>query len=540
MSSTRTIALAIVCGVCFASPASAQRDQIKDLLRDLIESQLRKDKRNRNSRGQGRTNLGPGRTNLGPGRIAPGTGRPPAKRMAGEDLKRLNRLRPLAAQYVDASARLVGGMNDDLGQAPVLRTLIPRALQLNATAAALTKRLDGNVTADYVTTQLQQLDQQHRQLGFQINQIQPVPGNCRTCLAELDGLRDRVGGIYGVQPQLNLAGIAELSGALNVTLDALVEDVGVELRSNKQWRTLVQDGRRLQSQCRSFRFSCAEAGGRDTLVDEFNTYLTLWRPYSDRLESFNNPYLARGIRRSHDLNRQISEQLMIPVTMDRTRARHLAELIDTEFKSLCGFIDLNVLNLLPNPQALPPMAKQLRVQTQGFRECVPNNESLGQMRRRWRELHETWTRFSYELTPIRNQRIRTIAGQLDGSVLALRDVLGIVPKFDLARIRRVASNVDSLSSQLSAQADRWARRGDAGRVVQTDLRKFHTECQDFHNTTLGRIEGPALLKRCDSVVASWHRVVPKIMKCESPEAVAMNRLSEQLTLNLVQLETLLQ
>ena len=120
--------------------------------------------------------------------------------MAGEDLKRLNRLRPLAAQYVDASARLVGGMNDDLGQAPVLRTLIPRALQLNATAAALTKRLDGNVTADYVTTQLQQLDQQHRQLGFQINQIQPVPGNCRTCLAELDGLRDRVGGIYGVQP----------------------------------------------------------------------------------------------------------------------------------------------------------------------------------------------------------------------------------------------------------------------------------------------------------------------------------------------------
>ena len=431
-------------------------------------------------------------------------------------------------------------MNDDQRTAPGLRTLMPRALQLNATASAFAKGLDSNPGQDYLVSGLQQLDQQHRQLGFQINQIQPVPPNCRRCLTELDGLRDRVDRLYGVEPQINLQGIDELSGALSVTLNALVEDVGIELRSNPNWRTLVQDGRNLQTQCRAFRFTCAQADGRDALVNEFKGYTKLWNPYADRLESFNNPYLARQLRRAHDLNRQISQQLLIPVGTDRTRARHLAELIDEEFRSLCGFINLNVLATLPNAQVLPGLTTELKIQTKGFCECITNNESPVQMRRRWQELYVTWNKFSYELDPIRNKRIRTIAEEIDGSMLALRDVLGIVPTFDRAQIARYASTADSLSVQMSNLVDRWARRDATGRPAQAELRKFHDSCHDLHDAVLDRATPQALLASCDQLVTRWRQLHPQINRCNGPEAIALDRLADQMTLSLVQLETLLQ
>lgn len=523
MLQLRNTLLAAVLIACMATPASAQREQVKELLRDLIESQLRRDQRRR-----------PSRTNLAPGTTAPGG------RMTAEQRRKLTQLRPLANQYVNASARLFNGMNDDLRAAPGLRTLMPRALQLNASASAFAQGLDQNPTEDYLLSSLRQLDQQHRQLGFQINQIQPLPPNCRRCLTELDGLRDRVDRLYGVEPQINLQGIDELSGALTVTLDALIEDVSVELRSNSGWRTLVQDGRNLQTQCRSFRFTCGQADGRDALVNEFRGYMKLWNPYADRLESFNNPYLARQIRRAHDLNRQISQQLLIPVGTDKTRARHLAELIDDEFKSLCGFINLNVLATVPNAQALPALTTELKVQTKGFCECITNNESPAQMRRRWQELYATWTKFSYELEPIRNKRIRTIAQEIDASMLALRDVLGIVPTFDRAQIARYSSTADSLAIQMGSLVDRWARREATGRAVQADLRNFRNVCRDFRSSVLDRTAPQALLASCDQLVTQWRRLHPQINRCNGPEAIALDRLADQMTLSLVQLETLLQ
>ena len=89
MFSLRTTLLAAIVIACAVTPASAQREQVKELLRDLIESQLRRDQRRR-----------PNRTNLTPG--APAVG----NRLNAEERRKLTQLKPLAIQYVNASARL--------------------------------------------------------------------------------------------------------------------------------------------------------------------------------------------------------------------------------------------------------------------------------------------------------------------------------------------------------------------------------------------------------------------------------------------------
>lgn len=517
------ISLALCCLLTIA-PIQAhaqQRGIVKDLLKDLIESQLRKGQRRR----------GPGGANLGPAR--------PPQTMTAEQLRKLNRLKPLAAQYVNASAALATGMNEDLRQAPALRPMVVRALQLNATASALAKRLDGSVSQEFLSNNLQQLDQDHRQLAFQISQLQPAPPRCKRAITDLDRIRDQVSAIYELKPRVNVRNVAELSGALNVTLDALCDDVGVELRSNPQWRRLVTDGRRVQEQCRSFRFTCTEANGRDALVDEYKQYLALWSPYADRVEGFNNQYLARQIRRAHDLNRQISQELLIPIGVDRTRARHLAELIEEELRSLYGYINLNVLTILPKAEEFPARAVALKAQTKGFCECVTNNESPAQMRKRWQALYKDWNSFSYLIDPIRNKRIRTLTQEIDGSVLALRDVLGIVPQFDRREVSRLAGSIDSLSDQMQTLVARWGRRGALPRGLKNDLVKFHGLCHTFHDACLDRGAADRLLTDCDQVVTSWRALHPRIAKCTSPEALALERLSDQVTVNLVQLETLL-
>lgn len=520
-----SISLAVCCLLTLAPPPAQaqQRGVVKDLLKDLIESQLRKGQRRR----------GPGRANLGPARP------PVVAKMTAEQQRQLNRLKPLAAQYVNASAALATGMNEDLSQVPAIRPMVVRALQLNANASALAKRLDASVSQDYLSTTLQQLDQDHRQLAFQIGQIQPAPQRCVRAIRDLDRIRDQVAAIYELQPQVNVRNVAELSGALSVTLDALCDDVGVELRSNPQWRQLVTDGRRVQEQCRSFRFTCAEANRRDVLVDEYKQYLSVWSPYADRIEGFNNQYLARQIRRAHDLNRQISQELLLPIGIDRTRAQHLGELIEEELRSLYGYINLNVLAALPKAEEFPARAVALRAQTKGFCECVTNNEGPAQMRKRWKALFQDWNSFSYLIDPIKNKRIRTLTQEIDSSVLALRDVLGIVPKFDRREVRRLAGSIDTLSDQMQTLVARWGRRGSLPRGVKQDLTTFHNQCHTFHDSALGRPEAAQLLTACDGVVTSWRALHPRIARCDSPEAVALERITDQITVNLVQLETLL-
>ncbi|MFK7817457.1 MAG: hypothetical protein AB8G99_01955 [Planctomycetaceae bacterium] len=525
MSSTRRLCalVAFLLMSTLAQPALAQRQRgvVKDLLKDLIESQLRKEERRR---GANPANLGPGRQ--------------PAN-MSPEERRRLRQLKPLAAKYVNSSAALATGMSDELRSSPALRPLVARALQLNATASALARRLDGNISPEFLSTSLRQIDQEHRQLAFQVGQIRPAPQRCIRDLQELDRVRDQVTTLYELQPQVNFAGLNELSSALNVTLDALVEDVNVELRSNSQWRKLVQDGRRVQSQCRSFRYTCTDSNPRDVLVSGYQEYLTMWQPYADRLESFNNPYLARQVRRAHDLNRQISQQLLIPIGVDRTRARHLSELIESELKQLYGFINLNVLANVPDVQNLPAMAASLKNQTHGFCECVTNNESPAQMKARWNTMYASWTAFTFQLDAVKNRRIRTLMQEIDSSILALRDVLGIVPEFDRRQVTRLAASVDNLSDQMQTLVGRWGRRGSLPRGVKADLVAFHNLCHGFHDSALDREPANRLLADCDRVVTAWRMLNPRIAKCQTPEAVALNRLSEQVTVSLVQLETLL-
>lgn len=526
-SITRAAALLLSCLIVLsgASQADAQNRRdgglVKDLLKDLIDSQLRKDQRRRTG----------GRAGLGPAR-------PPAA-MTDEELRRLQRFKPLAASYVNASAKLATGMSDELRHSPSLRPLVAQAIQLNASASALATRLDRNLSAELLSTSLRQMDQEHRQLAFRIGQIQPPPPVCKRNLAELDRIRDQVTALYELSPQVDVRSIDELSGALSVTLDALVEDVSVELRSNSAWRQLLQEGQRIQSQCRSFRFVCSQANDRDGLVREYQAFTNLWSPYADRLESFNNQYLGRQIRRAHELNRQIAQQLLIPIGIDRTRARHLAELIEEELKSLYGYINLNVLATLPNGQALPAIAIDLKLQTHGFCECVTNNEGPAQMRTRWETLHKAWTAFTFQLEPIKNRRIRTLAQEIDGSVLALRDVLGIVPVFDRVQVARLAATVDNLSDQMQSYVERWVQRGSAVRNIRADVREFHELAHHFNDSAIDREPADHLLADCDRVVEVWHKLHPKLARCTTPEAVVLNRLSDEVTVALVQLETLL-
>ena len=430
-------------------------------------------------------------------------------------------------------------MSNELRNSPALRPIVARALQLNASASTLARELDGNISQELLTANLRQIDQEHRQLAFQVGQIRPVPQGCVRDIQALDQVRDQIAAIYELQPQINVQGLNELTSALSVTLDALVEDVGVELRSNSQWRRLVQDGNRVQSQCRSFRYTCMEQNQRDTLVTGFQDYLGLWQPYADRLESFNNPYLARQIRRAHDLNRQISQQLLLPVGLDRTRARHLAELIETELKQLFSYIHLNVLATLPNSADVPPAATAVKAQAQSFCECVINNEGPAQLNARWQSLYSAWTTFRFRIDGVKNKRIRTLAQEIDGSVLALRDVLGIVPTFDRRQVTRLAAAIDNLSDQMQTQVGRWGRRGSLPRDLRQDLTRFHEQCHRFHDSALDRSPAAELLADCDRVVTSWRKLSPRIAQCESPEAVSLGRLSQQMTVNLVQLETLL-
>ena len=506
-----------------AQPAVAQRQRgvVQDLLKDLIESQLRKEQRRS---GANQANFGPDRR--------PNT-------LSAEERRRLKQLKPLAAKYVNSSAALATGMSDELRSSPALRPLVARALQLNATASALARRLDDNISAEFLSASLRQIDQEHRQLEFQIGQIRPAPQRCIRDLQELSRVRDQVTALYELQPQVNLAGLTELSSALNVTLDALVEDVNVELRSNSQWRKLVQDGRRVQSQCRSFRYTCTDSNSRDAMVNGYQEYLAMWQPYADRLESFNNPYLARQVRRAHDLNRQVSQQLLIPVGVDRTRARHLSELIETELKQLYGFINLNVLANVPDVQNLPVLAASLKDQTRGFCECVTNNEGPAQMKARWNTMYASWTAFTFQLDAVKNRRIRTLMQEIDGSILALRDVLGIVPQFDRRQVTRLAASVDNLSDQMQTLVARWGRRGSLPRGLKQDLVQFHDLCHCFHDSALDREPPNQLLTDCDRVVTAWRQLNPRIAKCQTSEAVALGRLSEQVTVSLVQLETLL-
>ena len=520
-SGKRLVLAAILTALVAETAAAQQRGIVKDLLKDLIESQLRRDQRRRPSNP----------SNLGPVR--------PPSTMTAEQRRQLQQLKPLAANYVNVSAKLATGMSNELRNSPALRPLVSRALQLNATASTLARRLDDNITPEYLSTSLRQIDQEQRQLAFHIGQIRPVPQGCIRDLQELDRVRDQVAALYELQPQINLNALNELSAALSVTLDALVEDVDVELRSNSQWRKLVQDGRRVQSQCRSFRYTCTETDQLAGMVNGYNDYLALWQPYADRLESFNNPYLARQIRRAHDLNRQISQQLRIPIGIDRTRARHLAELIEEELKQLYGYINLNVLSSLPNGGEIPVAAAAVKVQTKGFCECVLNNEGPAQMQARWNSLYSAWSAFTFKLDGVKNKRIRTLAREIDGSVLALRDVLGIVPVFDRQQVTRLAGSIDNLSDQMLTLVDRWGRRGSLPRGVQADLRRFNNLCHHFHDSALDQEPADHLLTDCDRVVEAWRKLRPRIDKCDTAEALALGRLSQQVTVNLVQLETLL-
>lgn len=454
----------------------------------------------------------------------------------------LTRLRPVLSGYQKESAGLYGLLQNESQQHPQVRALLPNALRFRSQADALSRR--SLIVSDHrqLRDDTAALDRDWRSLSYQLRQIPGLAGPCRACIGRLDESGQLLCEILAFEPQVDRRSLIQRADALVLYLRGLVEDLDFELpRSNARTQLIVAGGTTHQAAAR-FANAVHDGAAYSRLVTEYRGFLKVWGPFSRAVGRIESRYIDRGILRIQQTDQSIHELLWLTLDLDRDLLLQLTGGIRVEVDRIFDTVTLAILVQLPDYDSVPDSAVEFYGVCANFADYVKSEESREELVDAYEYLPAAWVSFSRHFRSVNHPTIRRSLAEIESRLVALREPLGIIGGFNLAKAREHADAIQRLAEHLSDDLDEWlaARRYDQDRRELEKLGTVFMHSSRRLNAALaGTPHLPTIQKLCDQCVADWSRFHGRVARCDAPDRDHLEEIEIRITGALVALEAML-
>ena len=498
-----------------------RRDFVEGLLRTLIDSQLDR--------------VLPPEPGSPPGAVIRPPSRPATPQLAAA--------RSDLAQFASESGQLAHALHAEAMRLPQVRPLIGDALRVNASAAALVDKCDYAGDLPPIEDDFRQLDSHWRLLSHRLQRTYGLGDACLQHAGRLNELDQALCRRFRIPPQIDRVELARVMASLASELETLLEDVGVELSRSPLRAQLLVEGRKVAQQAGLVSAALTEGTAYGAVVEEYKRFRRLWYPFAARLRSVDNRYLERTVRRVWQHDAAAHELLWLERTIDPQQLLHVTSTLRKSMDELFDRVTLNQLIELRRVDELLPIASELYGLCEYFVICVEDGEEPDMLAEAYRDIEEAWPGFQDRFRPIQSEAVQQTLEEIGGSVVALREALGLRPPVDRQKMAELAGSVENLAENLERDFQSYLRSPPyPGSFRLETARLARAFRETAHRLHANVAQGAGLERlRADSAELgeAWSGVHELMSKLQPREQMHFRRMSGLVAPTLVELQALI-
>ncbi len=287
------------------------------------------------------------------------------------------------------------------------------------------------------------------------------------------------------------------------------------------------------------------SAGRSCQYDEFlSQYRAVhrnWLALADRVRSLDFRDAERHIRRINHVHGRLHDLLWIPLELDRAGLARSAVLLSRSVDETCDRVSLKMLLASPNAAGLVEAARELQTMCADFSRAAAGQDSLDSMRWDFRSLDVQWQQFRSGLRDPDSSELSQHLADVDDSIQAVQEQLGITPLMDLEQAVELAAQVDSLTDQLYRDVverlvptSRYTAQFRREATATADA--VHKSAKQLHDDLLRRPQSESVRKNSEALSVAWQSLQEYIGKLDYRDRAMVTRHYEHLAPAMAQLQ----
>lgn len=534
------------------SVAAAQqpnrRNLVQSLLQTLIESQLPQDGSQLGTIPNQRTQPNQNRV-AAVNRNANGNQRNPAQPAATRQVNQSQEIREagqLLTQASDEMALLLESLQSDRYRANGVIPLLSLAMNVNADAAILSRRLSRATDVSTLRDSLKQLDQNWHALEYNLGLIPNLSRNTLGHIAKIKQYEAALAERFQLPTQVNSVELAREAQRLHDSMRKLLEEIRFEVMDRRQADQFLQDGRKSYEESLRFIEAVRSTASVDQLTRSLQRLETEWKQYDRRLRVVNSRFIQRQVQLVNDSLRIISGHLYLqPNQIDRDELLYTTRIIRNDIDQLLNSVTLKMLSDLPASRNLSVSAAgDLSANCNELIHLIDADEDVDVLRDMFAYLNDEWDRLNLSLQGLTDRKSRTYLRDIETSMHDLQTRLGIHLNFDRKVAMQLALTLAGNARHVEDDIrDAFGRPNQYPREFQSRClnasSQFTAAARNLHQQISNGEKVRQLQTDSDNLSAAWEnlsRFIPSFAAAEQQHLLNIRR---EITPQVVQLQTLL-
>ncbi|MGI6416138.1 MAG: hypothetical protein ACOX1P_10745 [Thermoguttaceae bacterium] len=467
------------------SDRERRRQFVEGLLQTLIESQLPQQPRP-------------------PARPA---GPPPARPAVRGAIEAAASLDAFAAE----SRKLLQALQSDWTRVAVAGPLVGDTAKVHHAASSLAARCRAADSLNPIADAYRNLNRDWRSLAHRIGETRGLGPECRQQVQAIDRHDQTLCSLLNVQPQSDRVGLCRHAIALGVDLQNLADDMEAELPASPEKDRLIALSREAQRQAAEVAEAVFGEAPHDAIATSYRDFRKSWGTLAAALQPVEIRDAQRSIRRIWQSDRMMHELLWLPYETDPRHMVHMAQILQKHIDALYKTVSLEDLIDLPPARLVLPTASEFYGLCEYFILCAENKESPESLAKAYWDLDAAWPGFSACFASTKSPEVQKILIDIERSMTALRDLLGIPPEIDWDLALQRSARLEYLAHQLEGNLRLALQSAGSypsavrGRVAATaeKSRAFCGACRELNAKVVARAARDQLARQSAKVAADW-------------------------------------
>jgi len=502
-----------------AQRATYSREETRDLLNDYSDAL-----KDRNRYGNNRRPVAPANPNAS---------------LTAE----MRQIRPMIRTFSESASQLTYLMNDQIGRYPALRTLYADALTVSAEAIGLDRHAAQHNDHTMILDDFEQLNADWRDLAYKLQNVRGLPAETRDLIANLNSLDQQIRKALNTRPQIARQELSIEAASLSGDLQNLLEDISTELgRSPQSQQLMVQTGKARQQMltlanlCRDSQIDASE------LAREYKQFVAVWQPLAAKIQSENNGYLQRDIRRINTSVATIHQLLLLPKTIDRSQLVFLAATLKRDIDDFFSRTPLILVMHLPKSGRALATADQFYGVCDHFVDEVNRGEQDDVLVDSFRYIEEAERSFYDVYSDINSDKAVVSLQRVSQTVATIRSALHLQREdFDRVAASDLAASIANLTEQLDTATKLWLSKDQQpfSNAARQETAALATKAAAIHTDLIRGVPVAQLQRNIDVTYEHWRSAYRYLIQCQTEDRPGLGRLSGRLTPALVELRTMI-
>ena len=322
-------------------------------------------------------------------------------------------------------------------------------------------------------------------------------------------------------PTLDRANLQRTVAGLEFAISNLADEIeyGVAVAADADRRALIQSCNSASQQAR--RIAQTLYAGYDVdrgrMIEEYRRLTQLTRPVISQLRTSSDRGVGRAVRGVQNLQREMSDLLLIDRTLDPQELRYLSADLEADVERFFQKTNLDVLRDIPRAEEALATADAFWGVFENFRYELKESSEPADWADAYGYIDQQWTDFRAIFGAINSDQARADLKEIEAGMSSLREALSLSDRFDRSAVAELAAGIEANAYSIKRDGENWLRQANPPyrTAALRDLVKYEEMAGRFHEAAINNADLPTLRRMQDDLFEQWKVVYGHIRQCQT-------------------------